>query len=291
MGIKGNILDLYNSEQLDTNAILAYFAEQCIAAYRIHHSGCKIAAASMNAKNRDADLFGRINSIVTELMAKPILSRQNFSLYDLGYDITMDLGDPAFWIMLEQKLGDLVSANENSAHRRRSINQRSANDRFPSPVQLYFSQDPAAFVRGGYNIFMDPAVKCLDANYEDINNVTSFVKYISELVDTNVWNFEGVEAARCLSWPDLTAFNVERFRQPVSPKLKNKIIVIGITHNAWHSYSGALSTYNYFGENNSVFLIHDAVGRNSQRDPNQCTTNALTAYFLKGNGSVGEVNL
>ena len=294
MGIEGNILDLYNSEQLDTNAILGYFAEQCVAAFHIHDLSCPLAAASMEAKDPAAHLLRRINFMVTELKAKPILSQKQFSLYDLGYDVMVDLGDPALWLTLAREFNHLANATKNSTLRRRSLNQASVNATFPpeaNPGLLHSSLDPAALFSGDFNIFTDPAVKCLDANYEDINNVTSFVEYISGLIDANVWNFEGVEAARCLSWPNLTAFNVEQFREPVSPKLSNKIIVIGITHNAWHSYSGALSTYDYFGEDNAVFLIHDAVGLNSQQDPNECTTNLLTAYFVKGNGSVNEVNL
>ena len=39
MGIEGNILDLYNSEQLDTNAILGYFAssQSPLSTYMIYH--------------------------------------------------------------------------------------------------------------------------------------------------------------------------------------------------------------------------------------------------------------
>jgi hypothetical protein len=293
MGIEGNILDLYNSEQSDTNTILGYFVEQCVAAYKINQLLCPLASTSIKAKDPVANLLGKINSVVTTLKAKPLLSRQKFSIYNLGYDVPVALGDTTLWRALASEFRDLKKAIRDSTQRRRSLNQTSANGTFPpeaNPGLLHSSLDSAAFSRG-YNIFMNPAVKCLDANYEDINNVTSFVEYISGLINANIWNFEGVEAARCLSWPNLTAFNVERFRERASPQLNNKIIVIGITHNAWHSYSGALSTYNYFGKDNAVFLIHDAVGQNTQLDPNKCTTNVLTAYFVNGNGSVDEVNL
>jgi TAP-like protein len=86
--------------------------------------------------------------------------------------------------------------------------------------------------------------------------------------------------ASCLARPDLTAYDVERVDPLEFPKnLSNKMLVIGVTGDPVTPYHSVLNTYNLTGSGNANFLVHDAMGRCSTANPNNCTTAALNTYF------------
>ena len=85
----------------------------------------------------------------------------------------------------------------------------------------------------------------------------------------------------CLGWPDLSSYNIEKFTGPFPASISNKILIVAELYSLGNSYNSILNTYEFVGEDNSAFLIHDAFGT-SLSDPNNCTLNAIRAYFTNG---------
>ena len=143
------------------------------------------------------------------------------------------------------------------------------------------SNDP---LTGSGNAFVFPAVTCLDTNYNGIDNLTSFVNYLAgQVAKDPLQGFFGASSGSCLSWPNLTAYDVEKVVADNFPsKLANKVLVIGVTDDPVTPYPGALTTYEMLGDDNAAFLVHEAFGHCSTADPNNCTWAALQNYFVNG---------
>ena len=99
---------------------------------------------------------------------------------------------------------------------------------------------------GAQNALVFPAVSCSDMSNEGINTTQSFLESLSYQIDNGnpLVAYEGIAYAECLSWPDLSAHNVERPTDFPST-LKNKILVVGITDDPVTPYTDALATYNF----------------------------------------------
>ena len=81
---------------------------------------------------------------------------------------------------------------------------------------------------GLQNPFVYPGVTCLDNSFSGINTLGTWTNRISSQMQTNpLIAYMGIASAACLSWPNLTAYNVERYTGPFPTKLKNKMLVLG----------------------------------------------------------------
>jgi len=140
---------------------------------------------------------------------------------------------------------------------------------------------------GSQNVFVAPAVSCLDFNMQGIENSTAFVNAMEPYIQQDVIaGYFSMEGAFCLSWPNLTSFDVERVTYLDFPTtLSNKIMVIGVTDDPITPYSGALSTYEMLGDDNAVLLIHEGFGHCSPSDPSNCTWNSIIEFFINGTSS------
>jgi len=172
----------------------------------------------------------------------------------------------------EQLIGDNPKPNDDAP---------AAGNVSAISTSTWNSNDP---LTGSGNAFVFPAVTCLDTNYNGINNLTSFVDYLSGLVAKEpLQAFYGASSGSCLSWPNLTAYDVEKVTADNFPsKLANKVLVIGVTDDPVTPYPGALTTYEMLGDDNAAFLVHEAFGHCSTADPNNCTWAALQNYFING---------
>ena len=94
--------------------------------------------------------------------------------------------------------------------------------------------------------------------------------------------FFGLNYASCLSWPNLTTFDLQRYIGPFPENLKNNILVIGITNDVSAAFPGALATYEYIGPDNAVLLIHDSFGVATLDSMNECTNATIKAHFAQG---------
>jgi len=56
-------------------------------------------------------------------------------------------------------------------------------------------------------------------------------------------------------------------------------MVVQTLSSGW-SYEGALSTYDYIGSQNAVWLSNDAIGDSLYVDPNTCTYDTIREFFL-----------
>ena len=147
--------------------------------------------------------------------------------------------------------------------------------------------------RSSYRAYGDPfnafnwplnwAVTCTTSSLINIETENAFVEYISHQIAQNpIIGYPGMMTANCLGWPNLTAHNVEKYRSPFPKSTKNKILIIAETGNAWNSYSGVLSTYEYVGAENANLLVHNAFGYGIFSDPNRCTYDAVRGFFVNG---------
>ena len=133
------------------------------------------------------------------------------------------------------------------------------------------------------NPFVGDGRECYDHSYQGIDNPTDFVNYLSEQLAENPFiGYYGLGAATCLSWPNLTNQDVERYEGPFPKQTKNKLLVVGVTNDPICSFPGAVTTYEFMGPNNAAFLIHDAFGFGSNVQPNNCTMGAMKAYLVNG---------
>jgi len=284
MGIEGNILDLYNTQLLDVDKVLLTFSTQCAEAAQTNLKACQLASASLNSGDPANDILSRIRAIITNLAVQAYTDETGYTYtyYDVSLSITNNLASPELWIVLASELlavETLINSTRHALTRR-----QTSNDTISAvPGDLpYFLFSPYQLFSGSYNDFVYPAVLCLDSNYEDIDNQTAFVDYLANLIPKNPFSYQGLEGALCLGWPNLTAFNVEQYREQFPGTINNKIIVIGETNNPWYSYSGALATYSFIGSDNANFFVHDGLGKGIRDDPNSCTNNAMKAYFVNG---------
>jgi len=286
MGIEGNLLDLYNTQLLDVDKVLLTFSTQCAEAAQTNLNACQLASASLNSTDPTDDILSRIRAIITNLALQAYTDQTGYTYtyYDVSLAITNNLASPTLWLDLATQLLQIETLINSTHPAQLTRRQTAENDTTPAvPGDLpYFLFSPYSLFSGSYNDFIYPAVICLDSNYEDIDNQTDFVNYLASLIPKNPFSYQGIEGALCLGWPNLTAFNVEQYRQPFPSNINNKIIVIGETNNPWYSYTGALATYNFIGSNNANFFVHDGLGKGIRDDSNNCTSAAMKAYFVNG---------
>lgn len=286
MGIEGNILDLYNTQLLDVDNVLLTFSTQCAEAAQTNVNACQLASASLSSGNPANDILSRIRAVITNLAVQAYIDQNGtlFTYYDVTLAITDNLASPGQWSALATEILYVETLINHTTSHKLARRQTSINDTASAvPGDLpYSSFSPYNLFSGSFNDFVYPAVLCLDSNYQDIDNQTAFVEYLSSLIPSNPFSYEGIEGALCLGWPNLTAFNVEQFRGPFPGTIANRIIVIGETNNPWYSYTGALNTYGYIGSGNANFLVHNGFGKSIRDDPNSCTSIVLQAYFVNG---------
>jgi hypothetical protein len=129
-----------------------------------------------------------------------------------------------------------------------------------SPMsERFLSWDPNDPFTGILNIFTFPAVTCIDVSYANIDTAQSFTNYIYNQIQQNpfVGELSG-SFASCLGWPNLTAYNAETIYAGNYPsKLANQMLVIGVMDDPVCPYPGALETYEFVGDENASFLVHE----------------------------------
>jgi len=292
MGISGNILDWdYHSYDSVPN-VLSRWASQCVDAYNINETSCSFAEKSIKTADPATDILSRIQSI-TANFANNAQSGQAFetitnNILDFSYLIDGTLSNPAGWSFLGSYLSLIEEAFEN--------------DLPPQPPQEDF-QEPSGYNEnltlssyeslGGPPYSLNPnsesTLICVDGSLENISTDDTFARYLAGQISQNAsgWYsvlmaYPSVNYAICLSWPNATVNNAEIFRSPFPSSVNNKILMVVETLNTGWSYQGALSTYEYIGRQNAVWLTHDAIGDGVSWDPNNCTYNAIRQFLLTG---------
>jgi len=291
----GNILDYaYNSHQ-EIPRILEDFANHCVAAAQQDVKYCQLANLSLNATNPGADVLQRMNYVIGNLTTNTYhdnTANATVSLFSLASIVRSGLMSPDYFPSLAQYFLDAEKLIQNQQPTN-AVNEVAQVDDNPIPT------DPAADTNanvsttgwnrndpltGAGNAFVFPAVTCLDMSIKGINTTETFVDYISNQINTGnpLVGYEGVSFAQCLSWPNLSSYDVERITSPFPKSLKNKILVVGVTDDPVTSYPDALATYNMMGSDNANFLVHEGFGHCTVSDPNNCTWNNLIGYFVNG---------
>lgn len=300
---KTNVLDYSFDSHSEIPRILSDFAGQCVAAAQNDTKYCPFATASLNASDPTAALYGRINSILEVLGNQTYTTKtgETASLMFLGSAIRgglMKTGSfPSLantFLQMEQIIANVSGTTEASGVSggnqelpsvvdgtiRENVNTTAANSSQISVV----GWDPNDPFAGVFNIFTFPAVTCLDVSYANIDTAQTFTNYLYNQIQQNPLVGElGGSFASCLGWPNLTAYNPETIYADNYPsKLANQMLVIGVTDDPVCPYPGALETYELIGDENAVFLVHAGMGHCSVADPNNCTYDVLTSYFVNG---------
>jgi hypothetical protein len=277
MGMSGNALD-YSYRSFDqVPRLLQEFAILCVDAANVNPKYCPLASASMKLSDPASDIVIRINNIVTSLSQKAGYvntapktdGRQLFTLDALVNNVYLAFWNPASFPNFAQYLLEAEMSIKKSRTAKRSLSDLD-----------FLNQARRDSLAGFGNPFAGDARSCTD---QGIDNPTDFIKYYSgQLAKNPLVAYYGWTAAPCLSWPNLTNFDVERYRQPFPTTVKNKLLVIGLTGDPVCSFTGVVATYNYIGHSNAAFLTHDAFGIGSLSQPNNCTTAAIKAYLVDG---------
>lgn len=199
--------------------------------------------------------------------------QQVFTLSGLLIDIFNAFMIPSYMPSFAQTLLDEENSILNGHTTKRSLSD-------PLAYQNQPFNDPLA---GWGNPFVVSGRKCYDHSYQGIDNPTDFVNYLSDqLAENPLIGYYGLTVSSCLSWPNLTNQDVERYGGPFPKQTKNKLLVVGVTNHPFCSFTGAVTTYEFMDPNNAAFLIHDAFGYDSNVQPNNCTTGAMKAYLVNG---------
>lgn len=231
----------------------------------MNQSFCPLAIGSLNETDPVSNLVGRINQTVIGLSHR---SYNNLTFNMLSAKIQRSLMLPANFPTLAHYFLEV----EATIHRKK----RS------------FAFNPIDRLRGLHNEFAYWAVSCVDGNFTGINTPQTFGAKVSEKIAINpLVGYISTSFAPCLGWPDLSAFDVEQFRGTFPSTLKNKMLIIAGTNDPVTPYNGALATYQFVGENNAQFLVHDAFGHCTFSSPNPCTTSAIRAFLTTGDDLCG----
>lgn len=249
----------------------------------------------MNTPNPAKDIQYRINKITSSISTSEIPNNIGFegylsTLIEYTENLRDWLSDAEAWPVLAQTLlvmEDIFDDNllplvpmvppvniGGGSNEPQSVNENltlASYEAWGSPPNVDNGQVLAGVV-------------CMDANYQGILTEIEYVKYFERQVFEDalvaipyLWL-----AALCLTWPNVTPYNLEHYRSPFPSSIGNKIVMIGMPMNPKWSYEGAFSTYEYMGSQNAVWLTHDALGYGFADDPNICTFNAIRQFFLTG---------
>lgn len=230
----------------------------------------------MNATDPEADIINRVLNISHRLTLKASVNykKQTFTFDDFSGEIVYGLNTPAGFPNLTQYL---LNAEAATAHLDTQTKRSIMNETFANMP----TDDPLA---GTWNAFVIEDRMCYDNSFAGIDTPATFVDYISNQIATldPIVAYMGLSSSSCLTWPNLTSSNVEKFTGPFPNALKNKILVVGVTNSALNSYNASMSTFQYIGENNAVFISHEGFGMGTIDNPNNCTIGILKDYLITG---------
>ena len=281
MRMATNALDYSFDSRAQIPQILYEFAGYCVEAAEISLDLCPLAAKSMGSKAnaRTSGLALRINEMVANLsrvsgFVDPDNSSHVLTFHELVTEIAQYLNTPKGFVTLAQTLLDAERIISNGKIHSQSHQRRDwLNSTYTSLTRTTLAHDDP---------FSVLALSCLDSNLTGKDTAETFSAYLHSLLDKDpLLAYGGFDYAACLSWPNLTNFDVERWRSPFS-NVTHKLLLIPGTNDPSCSYASGLSTYNYVGSDNANVLVHDSVGHCSFNNPNTCTTNAIRNYFVSG---------
>jgi hypothetical protein len=276
MGVTGNALDYAYVSHSNLPDVLTSFAEACVAAAEMSPKSCPLASPSMGTSEPSTDIVQRVNNILSALASNgPYHSSElehTYTFANTANEIYNDLQLPERWAGLATSL----------LQRETTINTQNSSGHVERDIAFSATDQDNPF-SGRENVFVASAIMYLDSSYANISDVNSFVGYLSKQAQINsLIAYQGLTAAAGLGWPNLTAYNVQKFTGPFPSQIGNKILVIAETNDPLHSMKSSLNTYEFLGPDNAVLLIHDGFGYKVEIDPNNCTTGAIKAYFANG---------
>lgn len=291
-----DLLDYAYSSHSEIPRILRDFAAQCIAAANQKAEYCYFGTGSLQAASPVDNLVQRINNVIGNLTTKSYTdptTQSSYSMYALSAAVRQSLTSPKKFPTLAQYLMDaeyiIQSRTPDNSVNEYNILTNNTDVVIDNVEETNLTISSTTWNRfdpftGDSNTFVWPAVVCLDQNLGTNNTVDWFVdKWYNQTHTNALVGYMSSAFSACLAWPNLTHYDVEKVYAADFPsKLKNKMLVIGVTDDPVTPYHSALNTYNTIGADNAEFLIHDGMGHCSLQNPNPCTTNAVKAYFLNG---------
>jgi hypothetical protein len=267
---------------------LADFAGYCVEAAHESPEYCPFSSASMTASDPVLDLTMRINATIAKLTQVPGFSDPDnvnhvLTFHELASNITQFLGTPQGLVNLAQTLENaerIISGGKTYS----PLQRRDTSN-------LTYSSLPGSTTLPHNDPFSVLALSCLDSNLHGIDTPETFTAYLYNLFQKDpLLAYGGFDYAACLSWPNLTAYDIERWNASFPTKIKNKVLVVPGTNDPSCSFAGGLSSYRYIGPDNANLLVHDGVGHCTYNNPNPCTTNAIRDYFTSGKGQLKYAN-
>lgn len=238
-GITANALEIECDMDIEIPRILGTWAFYCIEATRMDPKYCPFGTASMNTSNPVSHLMERTESIIRNLTQQSFVnqtSNRSYSLLDMVSSVRTGLMQLSLFFWLGNYLlgaeDTILSAREDISRSRkaRSILSRHQSDRNMTFASIMSNaSDP---LEGIFNPFAYRANFCLDCSFEGIDTFHTWLEQYYKQVNTNpLVAYLSIFSAACLTWPNLTGYGVERYTGPVPEKLRNKMLVIGVTND------------------------------------------------------------
>jgi hypothetical protein len=281
-GLSGNSLDFAYESSADIHSGLDQFAQTCIAAAQMNSDACPFATKSMKTSNPSNDIVNRIDDIVAKFTQMRAVNDTQGMAYDLLFvneDIATYISNPDAWYNFATYLvtaEDLVQNQSSSSSRVKRASGATSS-------LTYASYNWTHFETGGFNDFHQIASMCLDNSYNTISTQSAFISYLDEFISEDTlrgYNPNMFMTAACLSWPNLTNADIEKYNDTF-PNLTNRILLVAPMYGAMASLAGISNTYNFVGSENANILLHDGFGDGYNSDPNNCTVNAITQFYLE----------
>jgi hypothetical protein len=234
-GIKANILEFEFDMDSEIPRILGTWAFYCVEAAQMDPKYCLFASTSMNTSNPVSDLMERIDSIIRNLTQQSFVnqtSNRTYTLFNMvGRVRTGLMRLPFFWLLGDYLLTaeDTILSTREGMSRSQMLYPRQSDQNMTFAAITSNASDP---LEGDNNPFAYVANSCLDGGFEGIDTFDTWLEQFHRQVNTNpLVGCGGLFSAACLTWPNLTDYGVERYEGPVPEKLRNKMLIIGVTND------------------------------------------------------------
>ena len=234
-GIKANALESEFDMDSEIPRVLGTWAFYCIEAAQMDPKYCLFASASMNTSNPVSDLIERTDSIIGNLTQQSFenqTSNRTYTLFNMVSRVRTGLMHLPFFLSLGNYLlaaEDTILSNREGMSRSQMLYRGQSDQNMTFAAITSNASDP---LEGGLNPFAYGANSCLDCGFEGIDTFDTWLEQFHKQVNTNpLVGYLGVFSAACLTWPNLTNYGVERYEGPVPEKLRNKMLIIGVTND------------------------------------------------------------
>lgn len=294
VGLTGNAADFTFGQLINVLPILNRISALCVAAAQVNPQACPFAVNSLNATDPTADVNNRINNILDAVA--------QIGYWDPLHNVTINYASlagaiignmyrvadfPDIYIAL-QEVEEVIATVPPGGQETITPGlkqKRQSTDSSNATNSLNFSEfNEADPISGAFNPFTFYATACQDWSFDGIDTAASLSAYVSGLISQNPFvGAQTVGVAGCLSWPDLSAFDLQKFNFTSFPAtLNTPILVLSSINDPITPFPGGQATFEFIGPENAALVQDDGFGHSTLANPNECMHSVIRAFIENG---------